>query len=141
MPASAEQAIEAIEASSSAAEERAMVVENEGGIRHISGGVGESERTQLNAMANEFNLHLMFATQGSGEYLSAVQVNVLDTKDSPVLTALSKGPWFYAQLPAGEYQVEVTPTGVRGDELTQRKVVRLDRSNSSQLDFYWKNSP
>ncbi|MEA1051925.1 hypothetical protein U5801_19245 [Lamprobacter modestohalophilus] len=115
-----------------------MVVTNEAGIRHISGGVGESERTQLNAMANEFNLHLMFATQGSGEYLSAVQVNVLDTKGSPVLTAVSKGPWFYAQLPAGEYQVEVTPTGVRGDELTQRKVVHLDRANSSQLDFYWK---
>ncbi|MEA3644282.1 MAG: carboxypeptidase regulatory-like domain-containing protein, partial [Lamprobacter sp.] len=127
-PASAEQAMEA---SASTADERSMVVANEGGIRHISGGVGENERTELKAMANEFNLHLMFATQGSGEYLSAVQVNVLDAKDGPVLTALSKGPWFYAQLPPGEYQVEVTPTGVRGDELTQRKVVRLDRSNPS----------
>lgn len=36
--------------------------------------------------------------------------------------------------------MEVTPTGVRGDELTQRKVVRLDRSHPLQPDFYWKNS-
>lgn len=136
VPASAEQMMEA---SSVTTEEQPMVVTSEDGIRHISGGVGEGERTQLKAMVNEFDLHLMFATQGSGEYLSAVQVNVLDTKGNSVLSAVSKGPWFYAQLPPGEYEVEVTPTGVRGDELTKRETVRLDGVRQSHLDFYWKN--
>jgi hypothetical protein len=111
--------------------------ESDGGIRYVSGGVGESSRDELNALADEFNLHLMFATQGSGEYLSAVRVNILDAQNSPVLTAVSKGPWFYAQLPPGDYRVEATPTGSRGEDQTQRKAVRLDGSGQSKMDFYW----
>ncbi len=89
---------------------------------YVSGGVGESERSDLHALSSQFNLHLMFATQGSGEYLSAVQVTILDANKAPVLSAESSGPWFYAQLPPGDYSVEVTPTGLRGEDQTQRKV-------------------
>jgi hypothetical protein len=113
-------------------------IKTDGGIRYISGGVGESDRSELKALSNEFNLHLMFATQASGEYLSAVRVIILDAHKSPVLTAESKGPWFYAQLPPGNYSVEVTPTGRRGEGQTQRKVVHLDGSSRSKMDFYWK---
>ncbi|WP_223295271.1 carboxypeptidase regulatory-like domain-containing protein [Allochromatium vinosum] len=116
---------------------RSSEIKNDGGIRYVSGGVGESERRELDALASEFNLHLMFATQGSGEYLSAVQVKILDTHDTPLLTVLSKGPWFYAQLPRGRYTVEVIPTGHRGEGQTQRKAVNIDGSGRSRLDFYW----
>lgn len=116
---------------------RSSEVKSDNGIRYVSGGVGESERRELDALASEFNLHLMFATQGSGEYLSAVQVNILDTHDTPLLTALSKGPWFYAQLSPGRYTVVVTPTGHRGEGQTQRQTVNLDGSGRSRLDFYW----
>jgi hypothetical protein len=116
---------------------RSSEIKSDGGIRYVSGGVGESERRELDALASEFNLHLMFATQSSGEYLSAVRVNILDTHNHPLLTALSKGPWFYAQLPPGRYTVEVTPTGHRGEGQTQRKAANLDGSSRSKLDFYW----
>jgi len=116
---------------------RSSEIKNDGGIRFVSGGVGESERSELNALSNEFNLHLMFATQGSGEYLSAVRVNILDAQNRSVLNAESKGPWFYAQLPPGDYSVEVTPTGNRGEDQTKRKAAHLDGSNQSRLDFYW----
>ncbi len=79
----------------------------------------------------------MFATQDSGEYLSAVQVTILGANQAPVLTAESSGPWFYAQLPPGDYSVEVTPTGRRGEDQTQRKAVHLDGSSQSKMDFYW----
>jgi hypothetical protein len=115
-----------------------LAIQTDGGIRYVSGGVGEGERSDLDALSSQFNLHLMFATQGSGEYLSAVQVTILDANQSPVLSAESKGPWFYAQLPPGDYSVEVTPTGLRGEDQTQRKAVHLDGSNHSQMDFYWK---
>ena len=115
-----------------------LEIQSDGGVRYVSGGVGESERSERNALSNELNLHPMFATQGSGEYLSAVRVTILNAYKGPVLTAESKGPWFYAQLPPGDYSVEVTPTGLRGEDQTQRKAVHLDGSNHSQMDFYWK---
>ncbi|WP_328983938.1 carboxypeptidase-like regulatory domain-containing protein [Thiorhodovibrio winogradskyi] len=108
------------------------------GIRYVSGGIGESERTELKAIGREFNLHLMFATQGSGKYLSAVRVNILDARSNPVLTVVSNGPWFLAQLPAGQYRVEVTPTGKRGKGETQGKTVNLGSEGQAQMDFYWK---
>ena len=113
-------------------------IQSAGGIRYVSGGIGESERAELNALSSQFNLHLLFATQGSGEYLSAVRVNILDARSGPVLTAESKGPWFYAQLPPGDYSVEVTPTGRRGQDETQRKTVHLDGSGQARFDFYWQ---
>jgi hypothetical protein len=116
---------------------RSSEIQSDGGIRYVSGGVGVSGRGDLQALSSQFNLHLMFATQGSGEYLSAVQVTILDSNQSPVLTAESEGPWFYAQLPPGDYSVEVTPTGRRGEDQTQRKSVHLDGSSQSKMDFYW----
>ena len=117
---------------------RSSIIQTDGGIRYVSGGIGESERNELKAISSQFNLHLLFATQGSGEYLSAVRVNIVDARHGPVLTAESKGPWFYAQLPPGDYSVEVTPTGRRGQDETQRKTVHLDGSGQARFDFYWK---
>ncbi|MBK1709112.1 hypothetical protein EDC29_10963 [Marichromatium gracile] len=113
-------------------------IKTDGGIRYVSGGVGESERSELNALSSQFNLHLMFATQGSGESFSAMRVNILDGRHGSVLTAVSQGPWFYAQLPPGDYSVEVIPSGERGEDQIQRKAVHLDGANPSKLDFYWK---
>jgi len=129
------------EAPAGSSMERSSEIQNDGGIRYVSGGVGESERTELNALSSQFNLHLMFATQGGGEYLSAVRVNILDAHGQPVLTAQSKGPWFYAQLPSGDYQVEVTPTeGRTGRDQPQRKSAHINGSGHSTLDFYWEKA-
>jgi hypothetical protein len=116
----------------------ASEIKTDGDIRYVSGGIGESERTELDTLSSQFNLRLLFATEGSGEYLSSVKVNILDSRGGPILTAESKGPWFLAQLPAGDYSVEVTPTGLRGQDETQRKTFSLDGSGQSRLDFYWK---
>lgn len=116
----------------------ASEIKTDGDIRYVSGGIGESERTELDALSSQFNLRLLFATEGSGEYLSSVKVNILDSRGDPVLTAQSKGPWFFAQLPPGDYSVEVTPTGLRGQDETQRKAFKLGGSGQSRLDFYWK---
>lgn len=118
--------------------ETSSEIKIDGDIRYVSGGIGESERTELEALSSQFNLRLLFATEGSGEYLSSVKVNILDSRGGPILTAESKGPWFLAQLPAGDYSVEVTPTGLRGQDETQRKSFSLDGSGQSRLDFYWK---
>jgi hypothetical protein len=115
-----------------------LEIKTDGGIRYVSGGIGVSERTDLQTLSSQFNLHLMFATQGSGQYLSAVQVAILDANQSPVLSAESDGPWFYVQLLPGDYSVEVTPTGHRGEDQTQRKTVHLNGASKSKMDFYWE---
>lgn len=107
------------------------------GIRYISGGVGEGERTELNSLSDQFNLRLLFAMQGSGEYLSAVRVNILDKQGTSVLNIESKGPWFFAQLEPGDYIVEASATD-QGQPLAHRQTTHIEGSGQSKLDFYWR---
>jgi hypothetical protein len=116
---------------------RLMQVRVDQGIRYISGGVGEGERAEFNALSNQFNLRLMFAMQGSGEYLSAVRVNILDSRGGSVLSVESKGPWFLAQLPPGDYTVEVSATD-QASQQPQRQKAHIEGSGQSRLDFYWR---
>lgn len=112
-------------------------VHSEQGIRYISGGVGEDERLGFKALSNQFNLRLLFAMQGSGDYLAAVQVNILDAHGETILSVESEGPWFFAQLTPGNYTVEVTAPGPT-DQQSQRKKVHILGSRQSQLNFYWR---
>jgi hypothetical protein len=106
------------------------------GIRYVSGGVGDDERAELDALSNQYNLRLLFAKQGSGEYLSAVHVNILDAHGGTVLTAESRGPWFFTQLPAGDYIVDVSTPG-QGLQEPQRQTAHIGGSGQSRLDFRW----
>ena len=105
------------------------------GIRYVSGGVGMGERDELDALSNQYNLRLLFAKQG-GEYVSAVQVTILDAQGGTVLTAQSRGPWFFTQLPAGDYIVDASMPGQALHE-PQRQTVHIDDSGQSRLDFRW----
>jgi len=116
---------------------RLLQIHNDQGIRYVSGGVGEGERTELNTLSNQFNLHLQFAMQGSGEYLSAVRVNIRDTRGGTILTAESKGPWFFAQLAPGDYIVEASVPG-QAQQQPQRQKVHIEGSGQSKLDFRWR---
>ena len=116
--------------------ENLVPIVSDQGIRYVSGGVGEGERAELDALSNQYNLRLLFAKQGSGEYLSAVQVNILDAQGGTVLTAESRGPWFFTQLPAGDYSVDVSTPG-QGLQEPQRQTVHIGGSGQSRLDFRW----
>lgn len=103
------------------------------GVRYASGGVGEGERAELNALSNQFNLRLLFAIQGSGDYLADVQVNIMGEDGRTALSAQSQGPWFFTQLPPGAYRVEVSVLNQ-----TQQQTVRVTGSRQSHLNFYWR---
>ena len=111
---------------------RVQIKTTDQGIRYASGGVGQEEREEIRALSGEFNLELMFAIQGGGEYLADVQVNVLDAKGAVVLSATSKGPYFIAQLPKGSYTVEVS-----ANNESQKKTVQIS-SDQVKLSFYWR---
>lgn len=114
-----------------------LLVHSDRGIRYVSGGVGEGERAELDALSNQFNLRLLFAMQGNGEYLSAVRVNIRDARGETVLTAESKGPWFFAQLAPGNYTVEASVSG-QAQQQPKRQTVRIGGSRQSRLDFRWR---
>ena len=107
-------------------------IQTDQGIRYVSGGIGLSERDELRALSGQFNLQLMFAMQGSGDYLADIQVRIFDLRGAAILNATSQGPYFLAQLPTGSYTVEVSVLGQ-----TQRQQARIG-TRQYQLNFYWR---
>ena len=109
-----------------------MQVQTHQGVRFASGGIGLSGRDELRALSPQFNLRLMFAMQGSGNYLAGAQVRILNSRGAVVLDATSEGPYFLAQLPPGSYTVEVSALGQ-----TQQQTARIGQQQS-RLNFFWR---
>lgn len=107
--------------------------QSDGGVPYISGGIGEDERTALNAAAADYNLKLVFADKGGGHYLSDIKVSIKGAKGADVLEAVSDGPWFLAKLPPGSYRV----TASAGDQRQSRSVT-VGKQKQSRLAFQFE---
>ncbi len=102
-------------------------------VDYLSGGVGLGEREALAARAKEFNLKVVTAAERSGAYLAEVRMKVIDTRDAKVvLDTTMKGPWLFAQLPAGNYTLEATYGGK-----TVTKTVAIPDAGQREAYFYW----
>jgi len=106
-------------------------VQTSGGISYLSGGVGEEERETLTQLGQAYNLKLIFADT-TGHYLSEVAVGITDERGHQVLAAVSRGPWFFADLPAGRYHVLATTQGY-----TREQVVHVSPQHQARLAFSW----
>jgi len=102
-----------------------------GGIPHVSGGIGEDSRAQLETMARDYNLKLVFALQ-SGNYVTDVQVIVADARGKPLLQAPSQGPWLFVSLPPGSYQITATLSGK-----AVKRTVTVGKARLQTVDFRW----
>jgi hypothetical protein len=103
----------------------------ERGIPYLSGGISEEEREALRLMERDYDLKLIFATR-AGNYLSDVQVTIMDEQGRRVLETISAGPWFYTRLPAGKYRVMAEARGK-----TQQQAVQVSPQKQTQLQFHW----
>lgn len=83
----------------------AGAAERAGDVAFTSGGVSLGARQALLAEAGQYNLHLEFAAAPEGEYLSDVDVDVVDARGRNVLSTRTQGPWLMAKLPAGNYGI------------------------------------
>ena len=88
----------------------AQTVKKAGEISYVSGGVGKPEREQLQALEKNFNLKLVFAV-ADGKFLANVRVVVSDAQGRKLVEHVADGPFFLANLPAGEYSVAATFAG------------------------------
>jgi hypothetical protein len=112
----------------------ALEMREQGAVRYLTGGVGEDERAQMDQRRGEFNLELIFAARGGGNYLADVDVAVLDSSGQEVLRTTADGPRVLAQLPPGRYTV------VAGfDAKVQRRTVSVPRKGTRQVALYWED--
>jgi len=117
---------------SEAADDGAPQAQRQGDITFVSGGVGDEDRSALRRMAPNYNLRLMFALQGSGEYLANIGVSLVDAHGKTVLDAISDGPFFLAHVPPGRYKLTVT-----NDGKSQTRSIDLAGAGAVAQDFYW----
>lgn len=106
-------------------------VQTVGGVPYVSGGVGTESIDRLNALASQFDVKLVFALK-AGDYLSGIGVTIADSTGRKLLDTTSKGPWFMAQLPAGNYQVVATFAGK-----AQTRQVAVVAAKLTTIDFRW----
>ena len=106
-------------------------VRQSGGVSYLSGGVSDEGRQTLQAAAAGFDLKLVLATK-SGASLSDTDIVVLDAKGANVLRARSEGPWFYAKLAEGRYEVVATANGA-----TLHRTVAIDAKRRLTVDLRW----
>jgi hypothetical protein len=102
------------------------------GVPHISGGIGASEREAMEQVKDQYNLRLLFAVAGSGSYLSNIRVEIQDTAGPTLLTTVTVGPWLYANLTPGDYELRVEHAG-----RIQVRQVRVPPSGALSEAFYW----
>lgn len=114
-----------------AAADAEPVIQADGNVSYVSGGVGSESLDHLAAIAGKFNVKLVFATT-SGEYLSNVRVEITDAKGRSVVDTHADGPWFLAHLPLGHYQLIASLSGK-----AEKRQIDVVASKLSTIDFRW----
>lgn len=110
------------------------------GVAYASGGVGQGEREEMQALRAQHNFWLMTAAARSGVYLADVEVRIVPRgQEAPVLEHRMDGPWLYAQLPAGRYEVQAAWNPGDGQPLqVRRSVITIAAGQRQQMVLYFK---
>lgn len=101
------------------------------GVPYLSGGIGETEREEILAREQEFNLKLLFAEK-SGAYLTDVRLMILTSSGQSVLVLDSAGPYLLVKLPPGHYQVQATANNQR-----QRITLQIGENKRVSRVLHW----
>lgn len=117
------------------AQDSGLEPQRQGSVTWISGGIGQDELEALHAAQSGYNLRLLFALQGSGEYLANVAVRVVNGHGDTLLDANSRGPFLYAKLPAGTYKVTASSEG-----RAQTRSISVPATGAAAQSFYWPAS-
>lgn len=107
-------------------------IQRQGNVSFITGGVGFQEREMLDAVRNQFNLHLLYAERGGGSFIADVTVRIADSRGQTVLETITKGPQLLVQLPAGTYRIVSSYEGA-----TQTRSVSVPGRGHTSLVFHF----
>jgi hypothetical protein len=101
------------------------------GVMYASGGVGKDERMAMKAMAQNYNVKMIFV-EAPKDYVAGVQVKIEDHSGKLLLETTSSGPLFWANLPQGDYRIIATFRNHR--EMKNLKVT----GGAEAVEFFWK---
>lgn len=79
----------------------ALKVHKQGGSTYISGGGTEADRKELFKLAPKYPIQLIFEVAGRLDEVSGVKVTLRDINGDSMIEAVSEGPYFYINPPAG----------------------------------------
>ncbi len=102
-----------------------------GNIEFITGGIGDEERSSIEAVKSNYNLYVMSAGT-DGAFTGNMHLNILDKSNNSVLDT-EIGPLFYAKLPDGAYTIEGTH-----NNQTKSEKVTISGGKSKSVHFGWK---
>lgn len=102
-------------------------------IQAVSGAVGLEDRQRMLQSYGDYNLHLAFA-QADGAYLADVGLSIRSADGQLVWSGFSEGPYFFAQVPGGQYQVNA-----EFDGRVVTKIVQVRSAAPGPMHhFFWK---
>lgn len=119
------------------------------GIACVSGGIGGTEREEMQQHAKQYSLWIRTAADKSGAYLADIKLTVRDVKShETILSTTLDGPWAFIALPAGRYEVEASyrDPGKNSDQVVKKStdiktgdhrqmVIYFSASNVGELDY------
>ncbi|AMP02140.1 putative exported protein [Collimonas arenae] len=101
---------------------------------YLSGGIGEDEAATMQREAKNYPLELEFVVKATpkDEFTADVHVKISDAHSQTVLDAVSKGPFFLAQLPPGRYRIEAIKNGQ-----SKTRDVAITTGSHQHIMFEW----
>jgi hypothetical protein len=108
-----------------------LEVKNYNGTTYMSGGAGEDERQALQSVAGDYPLKIVGALS-TGDYVADARVVIRNARGEKVLDARTDGPWLFARLAPGVYQVE----SIYGGEM-RRQTVRVGSGGQTVVMMRW----
>ena len=109
------------------------------GVAYASGGVSHSELQELHARRQDFSFWLTTAALRSGAHLADVLVRITPLRgQEPVLEHTLAGPWLFAALPPGRYQVEASLRSAADRPLQVRRgLTTIHAGDHHQMVLYF----
>ena len=114
------------------AEGEALQVQQHNGVSYVSGGVSDSEQATIKEMGKDYNLRVLAALE-EGNYLSEVDVTIVNAQGETVLHTVTSGPMLFAQLPAGSYTIHAKAP----ESEEQQQTVQVASDSQAHADFRW----
>lgn len=81
-----------------------LQVQHQGEVAFVTGGIGDDERAEIEAMKGDFNFYVQSASK-NGAYVEDAHVTITN-KAGEVVLETNAGPLLYACLPTGRYTLK-----------------------------------